>query len=210
MPACGYRAAEGAPELAGQLVVAESWPELCFRVGLLSGPIATSQLPPAPLLLMRSCSPSHTRSHRAACAARGGHGLGSTSVALPGGSHISKLQFLGACGALPQETEGTQPRALRPPEAVHTTHLGHRHTCAPVQVTQPCASASSRVPVNRDVRNEHLWVQWLRLSLPMQGPQVQSRVGERRFRRPRSQIKKRESRREGGRLGGRRHVRTCS
>lgn len=165
---------------------------------------------PAPLLLMRSCSPSHTRSHRAACAARGGHGLGSTSVALPGGSHISKLQFLGACGALPQETEGTQPRALRPPEAAHTTHLGHRHTCAPVQVTQPCASASSRVPVNRDIRNEHLWVQWLRLSLPMQGPQVQSRVGERRFRRPRSQIKKRESRREGGRLGGRRHVRACS
>lgn len=81
---------------------------------------------PAPL---RSCSPSHTRSHRAARAARGGQGLGSTSVALPGGSRISKLQFLGACGAFPQETEGTQPHALRPPEAAHTTPGAPAHLC---------------------------------------------------------------------------------
>ena len=98
-----------------------------------------------------------------------------------------------------RETEGTQPRALCPPEAVHTTCLGPWHTCAPVQVTQPCTSTSSRVPVSHIIRNEPLWVQWLRLPLPMQGWQVQSLVGDRRSHMPRSQIKKREREQVGGR-----------
>ena len=166
---------------------------------------------PAPQLLMRSCSPSHTRIHRAARAHCVLRGLGSTSVALPGGSCVSELHLLGVFGALPRGNRGNQSRALHPPEAAHTTHLGPRHTCAPVQVTQPCTSTSSRVPVSHSVRNK---------PLGSSGSDSRSQCRDRTFNPwlgsedptcHAAKLKKREG--AGGREGGsagRRHVYTCS
>ena len=166
---------------------------------------------PAPQLLMRSCSPSHTRIHRAARAHCVLRGLGSTSVAPPGGSCVSELHLLGVFGALPRGNRGNQPRALHPPEAAHTTHLGPRHTCAPVQVTQPCTSTSSRVPVSHSVRNK---------PLGSSGSDSRSQCRDRTFNPwlgsedptcHAAKLKKREG--AGGREGGsagRRHVYTCS
>ena len=121
-PACEHRAAEGAPGLAGRSVVANPGQS---SVSHQDRPRPASSPRPAPLLLTRIRSASHTRVHRQPARRTVG-----AAVEAPPGLYLVGLRE-SAPGRVPGTPPGNRGDSASPlcPPRPHTPHLGPGTAC---------------------------------------------------------------------------------